>query len=453
MRVSRPFCRILAATTVLSVWLFPVSVLALPREEPNLIPAIASTSPLDQEDPSSLYRAAAQRLTALGMGQEQINDLWSRVGPPLSAQLDSGGLSAQALDYLLLPFCQAEHLSRYRSYAQVNPHLSAQDVVTSVNIGLDRSFYTEVDEVPVPGDPMVLVNKYHALPKDYIPELVSLDPAYGVGSLTPQAAEAFIQMADAARLDGIFLFSISAYRSYSTQQALYQRYAAQFGQAAAETFSAQPGYSEHQTGLALDINTASFSSHFETTAEFTWLQEHCAEFGFLLRYPQEKEAITGYAFEPWHYRYVGVDVARICTDQRMTYEEYLARRPVPGSYQVSDLFYQGSALELGGGAILLDGTPYLSAARLAPALGWSAKPDQAALVLSNGTHCITLAPGRRFVQDGLSMRLTRPALNFGGELYLSLSDLCAAMRLDLVSSDRGYELSPSALPWPTVVSG
>ncbi|MEA4932506.1 MAG: M15 family metallopeptidase [Lawsonibacter sp.] len=453
MRVSRPFCRLLAAAAGLSFWLFPVSALALPREEPNLIPAVASISPLVQEDPSTLYRAAARRLTALGMGQEQINILWSRVGPPLSAQLDSGGFSAQALDYLLFPFCEEDQMSRYLSYAQANPQLSAQDVVINVNIGLDRSFYTDVDEVPVPGDSLILVNKYHALPQDYIPELVLLNPSYGIGSLTPEAAAAFIRMAEAARLDDITLFSVSAYRSYSTQQVLYQRYAAQFGQAAAETFSARAGYSEHQTGLALDINTASFSSHFETTAEFSWLQEHCAEFGFLLRYPQAEEAITGYSFEPWHYRYVGVDVARICTDQHLTYEEYLARRPVPGSYQIPDLFYQGNAVDLGGSAILLDGTPYLSAARLAPALGWSAEPDQTALALSNGPHRITLAPGRRFVQDGLSMRLTSPALDLGGELYLSLSDLCAAMRLNLVSSDRGLELSPSALPWPTVVSG
>ena len=359
----------------------------------------------------------------------------------------------QALDYLLFPFCHEELMSRYLSYAQANPQLTAQDVVTRVNIGLDRSFYSDVDEVPVPGDPMALVNKYHTLPQDYIPELVLLDPSYGIGSLSPEAAASFVRMADAAQRDGISLFSVSAFRSYSLQQVLYQRYAAQFGQAAAETFSAQPGYSEHQTGMALDINTASFGSHFETTEEFAWLQEHCADYGFLLRYPQGKEAITGYSFEPWHYRYVGVGVARICTDQRLTYEEYLAYQPVPGSYQVPDLFYQGSAVGLGGGAILLDGIPYLSAVQLASALGWSSEQDQGALLLSNGSHRITLAPGRQFVQDGMSMPLTSPALQLGDELYLSLSDLCAAMRLSLISSDRGLELSPSVLPWPTVVSG
>ncbi|MGE4275596.1 MAG: M15 family metallopeptidase [Lawsonibacter sp.] len=452
MRVSCPFCRFLAAAAGLSVCLFPVSSLALPREEPHLIPAVASTSPLVQEDPSLLYRSAAQRLTALGMGREQINALWSRIGPSLSAQLDSGALSPQALDYLLLPFSREEEMSRYLSYAQVHPQLSSQDVVTDVNIGLDQSVYTHVDVSSVPGDSLILVNKYHALPQDYIPELVLLDPAYGIGSLTPETAAAFVRMADAARLDGISLVSVSAYRSYSTQLALYQRYVAQFGQSAAETFSAQAGYSEHQTGLALDINSASFSTHFETTAEFAWLQEHCTEFGFLLRYPQGKEAITGYSFEPWHYRYVGVDVARICTDQGLTYEEYRARLPVLGNYQVPDLFYQGNAVELDDGAILLNDTPYLSAVRLAPVLGWSAEAGQTTLVLSNGQHSIALSPGRRFIQDGLSLRLTRPALNLGGELYLSLSDLCSAMRLNLVSSDRGLELSPSSLPWPTVVS-
>ncbi len=452
MPVSHPFCRLLCAAAVLSACLSPASALALPQEESRLVPAVASVSPLVQGDPVSLYRSAEQRLSALGMGQEQINALWSRIGPSLSAQLDSGALSPQALEFLLLPFCRQERMPRYLAHAKANPQLSVPDVATQVNIGLDRSFYTDVDEVPAPGDSQILVNKYHVLRQDYVPELIGLDSAYGTGSLTAEAADAFVRMADAARLDGISLVSVSAYRSYSTQLALYQRYAAQFGPALADTFSAQAGYSEHQTGLALDINTASLSAHFEATPEFDWLCRHCAEFGFLLRYPQGKESITGYSFEPWHYRYIGVDAARICTDQGLTYEEYQARLPVPGGYQVPDLFYQGNAVDLGHGAVLLGGTPYLSAARLAPELGWSTEPGQPALTLSKGQHRISLAPGRSFLWDGLSMRLTRPALDLGGELYLSLPDLCTVMQLNLTSSDRGLELTPSSLPWPTVVS-
>ena len=134
-------------------------------------------------------------------------------------------------------------------------------------------------------------------------------------------------MADGAKQDGILLRSVSAYRSYQHQKSTYNRYLKQYQQIMVDTFSARPGHSEHQTGLALDINVASSSAHFERTPAFAWLKEHCAEYGFLLRYDQGKETITGYRFEPWHYRYVGQEIAKICMEQGLAYEEYLAVQP------------------------------------------------------------------------------------------------------------------------------
>ncbi|MCI9294442.1 MAG: M15 family metallopeptidase [Lawsonibacter sp.] len=134
-------------------------------------------------------------------------------------------------------------------------------------------------------------------------------------------------MADAAREEGVSLRSVSAYRSYQRQTSTYNRYLSQDRQASVDTYSARPGHSEHQTGLALDINTASIPAHFENTPAFAWLKEHCAQYGFILRYPQGKEGITGYRFEPWHYRYVGLEAAQACMSQGLTFEEYLAQRP------------------------------------------------------------------------------------------------------------------------------
>lgn len=155
-------------------------------------------------------------------------------------------------------------------------------------------------------------------------------------------------MADAAKADGVSLRSVSAYRSYQTQQGLYNHYVSIDGKANAERYSARPGYSEHQTGLALDINTASISAHFENTAEYAWLQANCAKFGFMLRYPQEKESITGYRYEPWHYRYVGQAIAQTCMDQGLTYEEYLAAQTQPGENQAPALFWAGTGPGPGG---------------------------------------------------------------------------------------------------------
>ena len=134
-------------------------------------------------------------------------------------------------------------------------------------------------------------------------------------------------MADAARAEGVSLRSVSAYRSYAGQKVTYNNYLKRYKRSVVDSFSARPGHSEHQTGLALDINAASSRAHFENTPAFAWLKEHCAEYGFILRYDQGKEAVTGYRFEPWHYRYVGVEAAKACMEQGLCYEEYLALLP------------------------------------------------------------------------------------------------------------------------------
>ena len=306
-----------------------------PAQSP--VPAVTAPSPLSMEHSQlSLCRGAIVQLAALGFDQQQAARLWTRLGPQLPQQLEQGLWSQQQLTYLALPNGSLQTLERCLDYARDYPDLTPAQVVLTVNLGLDRPFYQGWDVIAQPSDPLVLVNKYHALPDDYSPELVELDSRSGSGSLTPQAAQAVIQMADAARADGISLRSVSAYRSYDSQAGVYQRNVQQYGTALTDTFSARPGHSEHQTGLALDINVARTTAHFERTAEYAWLQAHCAQFGFLLRYPQDKQEITGYRFEPWHYRYVGVETAQACTQQGLTFDEYLALQEVPGSYSLPE---------------------------------------------------------------------------------------------------------------------
>ena len=229
--------------------------------------------------------------------------------------------------YQLLPNSIPDLEERYLAWGEANPQLSAEQVVLAVNIGLDKAYYEDTGVVAQPDSLTVLVNKYHALPQDYIPQLETLGSPYGSGSLRPEAAAAFRAMADAARADGISLRSVSAYRSYQRQESVYNRYLRQDTQASVDSYSARPGFSEHQTALALDINVASLSAHFENTPAYAWLVEHCADYGFILRYPQGKEDITGYRFEPWHYRYVGTEIAKACMEQDLTFEEYLAQQP------------------------------------------------------------------------------------------------------------------------------
>lgn len=158
-------------------------------------------------------------------------------------------------------------------------------------------------------DGILLVNKTYPLPDWYAP-----------GSLTDETLSAFYRMQSAAASDGITLFVKSGYRSYVDQRIIYAGYAASDGAAAADRYSARAGHSEHQSGMALDLNSLDYD--FAYTPEGIWLQEHCAEYGFIIRYPAGKEEYTGYVYEPWHVRYVGEEAARKITDSGLCLEEY-----------------------------------------------------------------------------------------------------------------------------------
>ena len=166
-------------------------------------------------------------------------------------------------------------------------------------------------------DGVLVANKTYALPASYDP-----------GGLTSETGAAFARMQGAAEADGISLYIQSGYRSYETQNNLYTRYVNQDGQAAADRYSARPGHSEHQTGLAIDLNDISYA--FADTPAGKWVAQNCHKYGFILRYPQNKEAQTGYRYEPWHIRYVGVDVAGAIYNSGLCLEEYYGISSVYG---------------------------------------------------------------------------------------------------------------------------
>lgn len=157
-------------------------------------------------------------------------------------------------------------------------------------------------------DGILIANKSYPLPSNYNP------------GVNPEAKAALDNMFAAAAAEGCSMRICSGFRSYSTQKSLYQKYVKRDGQAVADTYSARPGYSEHQTGFAFDINRASMS--FEGTKEAVWLEQNAYKYGFIMRYPKGKESITGYQYEPWHYRYVGVQRAQKLFSSGLTIEEY-----------------------------------------------------------------------------------------------------------------------------------
>ena len=184
-----------------------------------------------------------------------------------------------------------------------------------------------------PTDILILVNKQNRAPAVPV-TLVKPDVTPTRESVAeniymrPEAASALEALFEGAAEAGLTLYATSGYRSYSTQKAIFDRKAAERGEQAANRSVAKPGYSEHQTGLAMDIEGETtlgtgLTEAFGESPEGIWVAEHCHEYGFIIRYPKDKTNITGYIYEPWHIRYVGVEAATEITELGVTFEEYI----------------------------------------------------------------------------------------------------------------------------------
>lgn len=226
-----------------------------------------------------------------------------------------------------LPHYDETRAQRYLAY-RTGGVWTLEQVLRIVNTDNDLPRFTAaVDADPDDGD-LILVNKYSRLASDYVPEdLVTVEPAYSNGGkLKSEVNDAFCDLVEAMWAEtGLHLVNASPYRSYQTQKNLYARYRTQYSEATTDRFSARAGYSEHQTGLALDVIAPGGTLNgFKNTQQFVWMRDNAHRFGFILRYGDGMEYITGYKFEPWHYRYVGVDAATFIYENDLTFEEYYA---------------------------------------------------------------------------------------------------------------------------------
>lgn len=178
---------------------------------------------------------------------------------------------------------------------------------------------------------ILVINKTRPLAQDYVPD--DLTDAGGV-LLRSEAAGAYLQMSTDAAAAGVYLSAVSGFRSAQEQAGLYDSYSDRYGQQAAETISARPGYSEHQTGLAIDVGNpdgvCALEACFAETTAGSWAAANAHHHGFIIRYPAGAESITGYAYEPWHLRYVGQEYARQIVDAGLTLEEFTGLPPAPG---------------------------------------------------------------------------------------------------------------------------
>ncbi len=209
-----------------------------------------------------------------------------------------------------------------------NTQVDYSRVVAVVNVGANNEAYTNTEETDMDKGTAILVNKYHYLPDDYEPDdVVEMSNWYSYpdNSIRQEVYNAYIEMFNAASEEGLTLIVNSSYRSYDEQLEIYEYYESSQGQDYADTYAARPNFSEHQTGLSVDIFApGSGMDDFEDTDEFKWLSENCYKYGFILRYPDGEEELTGYNYEPWHYRYLGVELATKVYESGLTYDEYYA---------------------------------------------------------------------------------------------------------------------------------
>lgn len=280
------------------------------------------------------------KLLDLGYKNKDINTFYEKVPKSIDV-ITSNKYDKNIINYISLDYFKEENLDRYIKYDFIDTKsvydttilkekYNYEDTVTFVNAYLDKDYYT--NDIPLSKDKAskldVIVNKYYKLDKDYEPEdltIINSKFASGTQKLRKEAADKFEKMASDMLKENLKIYAGSTYRSYSYQEGLYNRYVKKDGFKEAETYSARAGYSEHQLGLAVDIVNGKWNYLSEGDKEYTWLVNNSYKYGFILRYPHESEYITGYVFEDWHFRYLGIDLATKVYESKLTYDEYIAR--------------------------------------------------------------------------------------------------------------------------------
>ncbi len=227
-------------------------------------------------------------------------------------------------EFFSLDYAKLENYDRYEAYSDETGE-NEIDTVIEVNLNLDKEDYADSVLVSEFSTDM-LVNKHRHLSEDFKPnDLVEASLDYASESeiyLSRLAYNAFKEMSDAASREGYGIVINSAYRSYQDQQDISDLYLRAYGQEYVDKYIAKPGYSEHQTGLAMDIGSRSVNI-FANSKEYGWMLENAYKYGFILRYSKRDENLTGFRFEAWHYRYVGKEIAKYCHDHNdMSLEEY-----------------------------------------------------------------------------------------------------------------------------------
>lgn len=272
------------------------------------------------------------KLTSKGYSLEDTNVLLDKLSENSISSLINQDKNDTIVDLVKEKYFLEKNLDRYLAYIEEEEEDNLTDVVAIVNVNADHKWYEEELETDTSLNEQMIVNKFYALSEDYTPEnLVSipLDYSYGTegeNQLIEYAYDKFLDLWQAAHDEGFYLMVTSSYRDYASQKEIYDYRKATQGERKADETAARPGHSEHQTGLVVDMTstTEPSATDFSESEAYKWLKEHAHEFGFIERYPADKEYLTGYSPESWHWRYVGIEAATVMHEENIIYDEYYA---------------------------------------------------------------------------------------------------------------------------------
>lgn len=259
--------------------------------------------------------------------KEETNLLLEKLDKTKIEELLTTEKNEKLINILKQKYFLIKNLDKYLEYSDKNSDLDLQEVVALVNVHRDKDYYDDMEETDTSLGNIMLVNKYNALSKDYeVENLTNISKTYSYGDnkkLNKEAYDAFIDLAEDAKKEGYTILIVSSYRSYKDQEDVWKDYKASFGTRKADAYAARAGSSEHETGLAIDVaDYYDENDKFEDTDSFKWMQANAHKYGYILRYPKGKENITGYSYEAWHYRYVGIETATKVYNEGITYDEY-----------------------------------------------------------------------------------------------------------------------------------
>lgn len=270
-----------------------------------------------------------KELSSLNYSQEDIIFLNKELNDDnLNYIIDNKIDSTKVMPIVKETYYIDDYFKKYLNYYNNNSTLDTKEIITRINSHLDEEFYTNTEKTDDTLGKFVILNKHYYSDGNYKgKDLITVPAEYNLYGtqfqLSQECYDAFLKMYNDAKNAGYGFKINSAYRSYEKQVNIYQGWVNQDGQKLADTYSARAGFSEHQTGYAFDVRDFPFTNDdYSKTKSFTWVSTNAHKYGFIIRFPKDKEYITGYQYEPWHYRYVGIDAAKYIYENDITFEEY-----------------------------------------------------------------------------------------------------------------------------------